>query len=107
VAGNRRWWGGGFVFRKVIRERGHAFACRRFGGECHELGIMFRVLIPTPYVDASTAWSFPSKWQRMFVGLARMIVELFFAALCTFFWLSANPNELASQLAFNAMLVAG
>src|SRR4029079_3565837 len=36
-----------------------------------------------------------------------MIVELFFAALCTFFWLKANPNELASQLAFNAMLVAG
>ena len=28
----------------------------------------FLVLIPTPYVDASTAWSFPSKWKRMFVG---------------------------------------
>jgi putative peptide zinc metalloprotease protein len=96
-----------FVFVKLIHELGHAFACRRFGGECHELGIMFLVLIPTPYVDASTAWSFPSKWQRMFVGMAGMIVELFFAALCTFFWLSANPNELASQLAFNAMLVAG
>ncbi len=57
-----------FVVIKLIHELGHAFACRRFGGECHELGIMLLVLVPTPYVDASTAWSFPSKWQRMFVG---------------------------------------
>ena len=63
-----------------MHELGHAFACRRFGGECHELGIMLLVLVPTPYVDASTAWAFPSKWQRVFVGAAGMIVELFFAA---------------------------
>ena len=71
------------------------------------MGIMFLVLIPTPYVDASTAWSFPNKWHRIFVGAAGMIVELFFAALCAFAWLYFNPNSLASQLAFNAMLVAG
>src|SRR5437588_2776382 len=34
-----------FVFVKVIHELGHAFACRRFGGECHELGIMFLVFV--------------------------------------------------------------
>jgi putative peptide zinc metalloprotease protein len=105
--GNWLWLWGVFVFVKLIHELGHAFACRRFGGECHELGIMFLVLIPTPYVDASTAWAFPNKWHRMFVGAAGMIVELFFAALCVFVWLYVNPNSLASQLAFNAMLVAG
>ena len=105
--GNWLWLWAVFVFVKLIHELGHAFACRRFGGECHELGIMFLVLIPTPYVDASTAWAFPNKWHRIFVGAAGMIVELFFAALCAFFWITANPNELASQLAFNAMLVAG
>ena len=105
--GNWPWLWAVFVFVKLIHELGHAFACRRFGGECHELGIMFLVLIPTPYVDASTAWAFPNKWHRIFVGAAGMIVELFFAALCTFAWLYFNPNSLASQLAFNAMLVAG
>src|SRR5207248_1633459 len=40
-----------FVLIKLIHELGHAFACRRFGGEVHELGIMFLVFIPTPYVD--------------------------------------------------------
>lgn len=105
--GNWLWLWAVFVLVKLIHELGHAFACRRFGGECHEMGIMFLVLIPTPYVDASTAWAFPNKWHRIFVGAAGMIVELFFAALCTFAWLYFNPNSLASQLAFNAMLVAG
>lgn len=99
---------GVFVFVKLIHELGHAFGCRRFGGECHELGIMFLVFIPTPYVDASTAWGFNNKWQRIFVGAAGMIVELFFASLCAFIWCNVgDPNHnIIGQLAFNAMLVA-
>ena len=99
---------GTFVVIKLLHELGHAFACRRFGGECHELGVMLLVLIPTPYVDASTAWSFPSKWQRVFVGAAGMIVELFVAALCAFVWHFTNPAAypIVSQLAYNAMFVA-
>src|SRR5437870_5405066 len=30
-----------FCIIKLIHELGHAFSCRRFGGEVHELGIMF------------------------------------------------------------------
>lgn len=95
-----------FVLIKFIHECGHAFACRRFGGEVHEMGIMFLVFVPTPYVDASTAWAFPSKWARMFVGAAGMIVELFFACFCAIFWIYATPGTLPSQLAYNAMLIA-
>jgi putative peptide zinc metalloprotease protein len=97
---------GVFVGIKAIHELGHAFSCRRFGGECHELGIMFLVFIPTPYVDASSAWSFPNKWHRIFVGAAGMIVELFFASLCAFIWVSVDPTSLIGRLTFNAMLVA-
>ena len=95
-----------FVLIKFIHELGHAFSCRRFGGECHEMGIMFLVFIPTPYVDASSAWSFPNKWHRIFVGSGGMIIEMFVAALCAFIWLVTNENSLPNQLAYNAMLVA-
>ena len=97
-----------FVFTKVIHEFGHAFACRKFGGEVHEMGIMFLVFIPTPYVDASTAWGFPSRWQRMFVGAAGMFTELFFAALMSFVWLMTNSqtSPILNAMAYNAMLVA-
>ena len=98
---------GVFVLVKFIHENGHAFACRRFGGECHEMGIMFLVFIPTPYVDASTAWAFPNKWHRIFVGAAGMIVELFIAALAAFVWMmTGDIHSLISKLAFNAMLIA-
>jgi putative peptide zinc metalloprotease protein len=99
---------GTFVAIKLLHELGHAFACRRFGGECHELGIMLLVLVPTPYVDASTAWSFPSKWQRVFVGAAGMIVELFAASICAIIWCATNHDAypLFSQLLYNAMFVA-
>jgi putative peptide zinc metalloprotease protein len=98
---------GVFVLVKFIHELGHAFACRRFGGECHEMGIMFLVFIPTPYVDASTAWSFPNKWHRIFVGAAGMIVELFVASIAAFIWmLTGDPMSVVAQLAFNAMLIA-
>jgi putative peptide zinc metalloprotease protein len=97
-----------FVLIKLFHELGHAGSCRRFGGECHELGIMLLVLVPTPYVDASTAWAFSNKWHRIFVGAAGMIVELFLAAICAFIWVNTNPQNypLVNQLAYNAMFIA-
>lgn len=96
-----------FVGTKTIHELGHAFACRRFGGECHELGIMLLVLIPTPYVDASSAWSFPSRWQRIFVGAAGMIFELFLASIMAFIWIATKDSgSIVAMIAFNAMIVA-
>jgi putative peptide zinc metalloprotease protein len=99
---------GTFVVIKFCHEWGHAAACRRFGGECHEMGLMLLVLVPTPYVDASSAWAFSNKWHRIFVGCAGMIVELFIAAICAFIWRYTNPevNPLISQLAYNAMFIA-
>jgi putative peptide zinc metalloprotease protein len=96
-----------FVLIKFIHELGHAFTCRRFGGEVHEMGIMFLVLVPTPYVDASTAWAFPNKWARMLVGAGGMVVELFFASIMAFIWLATKDSHtLVSQIAYNAMLIA-
>jgi len=98
---------GVFVVIKFLHELGHAFSTRRFGGECHELGIMFLVFIPTPYVDASTAWAFPNKWHRIFVGAGGMIVELFVASIAGFIWLLVGDiHSLVAQLSFNAMLIA-
>ncbi|MBV8781074.1 MAG: hypothetical protein JO353_06725 [Phycisphaerae bacterium] len=96
-----------FVMIKFIHELGHAFTCRRFGGEVHEMGIMFLVFVPTPYVDASTAWSFPNKWARMFVGAGGMCIELFVASIMAFVWLATKDSHtLVSQLSYNAMLIA-
>jgi putative peptide zinc metalloprotease protein len=67
---------------------------------------MLLVFTPVPYVDASSSSAFRSKWQRMLVGAAGMLVELFLAALALFVWLSAEP-WLVRALAYNTMIVAG
>ena len=104
---NWLWLWSVFVLIKLIHELGHAFSCRRFGGECHELGIMFLVFIPTPYVDASAAWAFPSRWQRMFVGAGGMIVELFVASVLAIIWVNiGDKTSLGAVLCYNAMLIA-
>ena len=97
-----------FVIIKFIHEMGHAFSCRRFGGEVHEVGIMLLVLVPTPYVDASTAWAFANKWKRVFVGAGGMIFELFVAAICAFVWKATYGSGASTinQLAYNTMLIA-
>ena len=58
---------------KGFHEFGHAFSVKRLGGEVHEMGIMFLVLTPMPYVDASAASAHPSKWKRALVGAAAVL----------------------------------
>jgi len=95
-----------FPIIKALHEFGHACAVKAWGGEVHEMGIMFLVLMPVPYVDASAANAFPEKRRRVLVGAAGMVVELFVASIALFFWLQMEPGALRAVL-FNVMLIAG
>lgn len=95
----------GLVIVKTFHEFGHAYFCRKFGGEVHAMGIQFMIFAPVPYMDATSAWGFRSRWKRVLVGSAGMIVELFIAAIATFIWAATAPGTLHS-LAYNIMFVA-
>lgn len=91
---------------KLLHELGHAFATKVWGGEVHEMGVMFLVFMPVPYVDASSAWGFRDKKQRIVVGAAGMAVELFLAALAMFVWLSVEQG-MVRAVAYNVMFIGG
>lgn len=91
---------------KAVHELGHGYAVKRWGGEVHELGVMFMVLMPIPYVDASGAHAFQDKRQRMLVGGAGILVELFVAAVAMILWVLLEEG-LTRALAFNVMLIGG
>lgn len=95
-----------FPLIKVLHELGHGFAAKAFGGEIHDMGVMFLVFTPVPYVDASSSWAFASKYKRALVGAGGMLVEIFIAALAFYFWLAAEPGALRS-VAYNVMIIAG
>jgi putative peptide zinc metalloprotease protein len=95
-----------FPLLKLCHEFGHACATKAWGGEVHEMGIMFLVLMPIPYVDASAATAFRQTWRRVLVGSAGMVVELFIAAVALYFWLDAQQGLFRAAL-YNIMLIAG
>lgn len=96
-----------FVAIKLWHETGHGLVCKRFGGQVPEFGAMMLVMIPAPYVDASTAWTFKSRWQRALVGAGGMIFELAVASGAAFVWLNTPEGSLSHQLAYNIMFTAG
>lgn len=89
---------------KVVHELAHALACRHFGAECREIGVLFLVFIPVLYCDTSDAWMLPSRRQRMIVSAAGMYVELCIAGVATFLWWFSEPG-LANSVFFNLMFV--
>jgi putative peptide zinc metalloprotease protein len=95
----------GMILIKVLHEFGHAYACRRFGGEVHTMGVMLLVFTPIPYMDATSSWGFRSRWARMLVGAAGMVTEIFVAALATFVW-ARTGDGLVHSLAYNMMFIA-
>lgn len=90
------WWLYALLYPvlKAVHELAHAIAVKRFGGAVHESGITLLVLMPIPYIDASDAWLFPQKSQRMLVGVAGMLAECAVAALGLFVFLLVQPGLL-------------
>ena len=89
---------------KAMHEFGHGYAVRNWDGEVHEMGIMLLVLMPIPYVDASSASAFREKWRRIFTSAAGILTELFVAATAMIIWVSLEPG-LPRTIAFNVILI--
>ena len=83
-----------FVVVKFFHELGHGTACRRFGGECHELGVLFVAFVPLLYCDVSDAWLLRERWKRVVVSAAGVLVELVIAGFAALLWLLSTPGLL-------------
>ncbi|HVA40086.1 MAG TPA: HlyD family efflux transporter periplasmic adaptor subunit [Candidatus Binataceae bacterium] len=94
-----------FPLVKSLHEIGHGIACRLRGGVVHDMGVMLLIFLPVPYVDASSAWAFANKRDRMLVGAAGMLVELAIAATAFYLWLWLQPGT-AKAIAYDAAVLA-
>jgi len=104
-AGNWLWLALVLIVLKVLHEFGHGLACKRLGGECHEMGVMLLVFLPCLYCNVSDSWMLRNKWHRAAIGAAGMYVELLLASLATFLWWFSAPG-LINALALNVMVVS-
>ncbi len=90
---------------KILHEFGHGLSCKYFGGECHEMGVMFLVLTPCLYCNVSDSWMLPNRWHRAAIGAAGMYVEVVLASICTFIWWFTEPG-LLNYICLNIMFVS-
>ena len=92
------------AFVKILHEFGHGLSCKRFGGECHEMGFMMLVLTPCLYCNVSDSWTLPNKWHRAAIGAAGIYVELILATIATFLWWNTEQG-MVNQLCLQMMTV--
>ncbi len=81
---------------KIIHEFGHGLTAKHFGGEVHEMGMLFLVLTPALYCDVTDSWLLPNKWKRIWISAAGIYVECFLASLTTFVWWNTEQGLLNS-----------
>ncbi len=91
---------------KAVHEAAHGLACKAWGGTVREIGVMFILFTPVPYVDATSSYRFPSKWARAAVAAAGILAELAIGAGAVYVWLGAEPG-LPTAVAFNVIVIAG
>ncbi len=91
---------------KILHELGHAFSAKLEGGEIHEMGVNFLMFMPIPYVNVSTVVHFQSKYKRMLVSSAGILVESFLAALGLLLFLATEPG-ITHSIGFNMFLIGG
>lgn len=89
---------------KVIHEFGHGLTCKYFGGECHEMGLLFLVLAPCMYCDVSDSWLLRNKWHRVAIDAAGIYVELTLASIATFIWWN-TPEGLLNTICLSVMFI--
>ena len=93
------------VFIKVLHEIGHGLTCRHYGGECHELGLLFVGFVPLLYCDVSDSWLQQDRRKRMLVSAAGIGTELLLAAVCAVLWSLSRAGTLHSFL-LNVMVLS-
>ncbi len=90
---------------KVLHEFGHGLSCKKFGGECHEIGFMLLVFTPCLYCNVSDSWMLPNKWKRVWIGAGGIYVEMILASIAAFVWFYTESGTTINDLCLNMMFL--
>lgn len=89
---------------KVVHELAHGVACKRYGGDVPEAGVLFLLFTPMAYVNVTSMWRFSNRWHRIVVAAAGMYVELMISFVALIIW--DRSTGVAADIAFQIFLMA-
>ncbi len=93
----------GYLCVKACHELGHGLACRYYGAQVREMGVLLLFFSPCLYCDASDAWTIPQRYRRMMISLAGVYVEMIFSLLFLWAWWFNSSADVSAWL-FGMML---
>lgn len=91
----------------AIHELGHAYTCKHFGGEVHEMGAMLIYFEPAFFCNVNDAWTFPELRARLWVTAAGSWIQMVVAGVAAVVWWAAASGTLVSRIALAAVLIGG
>jgi putative peptide zinc metalloprotease protein len=93
-----------WVALKLVHETAHGIACRKYGGEVPEAGVLLILFTPMAYVNVTSMWRFTNRWHRMAVSSAGMYVELFISFVAVITW--TKTDGVTGDIAFNIFIMS-
>ncbi|HXG68200.1 MAG TPA: efflux RND transporter periplasmic adaptor subunit, partial [Blastocatellia bacterium] len=89
----------------ALHEFAHGLACKHFGGEVRELGVlMIYYVLPAFYCNVSDIYRFGKKSQRLWVIFAGIYWQLGVSAAAALVWLLATPYTWLADFMFLVFL---
>lgn len=99
------WLLAAWIGLKCVHETAHGLVCLRYGGNIRETGFVLAVFTPLAYVDASSSWSFRSRWHRIHTAAAGIYIELLMASIAMLVW-SHSDSALIRHILQNVIIMA-
>ena len=103
--GNWVWLLAAWIGLKCVHETAHGLVCLRYGGNIRETGFVLAMFTPLAYVDASSSWSFRSRWHRIHTAAAGIYIELLIASVAMLVW-SRSDSALIRHILQNVIIMA-
>ena len=88
------------VIVTVLHEFGHGLACKKYGGEVHEMGALWIFFTPCLYCNVSDAWMLPGRWRRLLISMAGTYIDLLIWILAVFAWRLTAPGTALHYVAW-------
>src|SRR6185437_10967495 len=96
-----------FMLVAAVHELGHAFACKHFGGQVHEIGAMLLYFDLAFFCNVNDAWSFPERRARLWVSAAGSWIQLILASVAGLVWWATPPGTLLADFAMATFVMGG
>lgn len=90
-----------------IHEFSHAYALKRYGGECHDIGFALFYFTPAFYCDTSDAFMFKNRTDRLWVTVAGIYSEIMVCSIATALWVASYADTFLHAAAYRIMLFTG